>query len=126
MLSYQFGMRYVLTYRLTDEAVRAVMFGYAPASAVRYEGVREARAISALEMLAWPVWRAQNRLFGPAVLIYGRGFFPVLSTPDDAEGVRQGNEAARLPADRTVAAGALVGRLRGSTSENAVRPKFVA
>ena len=86
VLSYQFGMRYVLTYRLSDEAVRAVMFGYAPVSAVRYEDVREARAISALEMLAWPVWRAQNRLLGPAVLIYGRGFFPVLFTPDDAEG----------------------------------------
>ena len=103
VLSYQFGMRCVLTHRLTDEAVRAVMFGYAPAGAVRYEGVREARAISALEMLAWPVWRAQNRPFGPAVLTYGRGFSPVLSTRDDAEGFareprrRAFRQAGRFP-----------------------------
>ena len=79
-------MRHVMTYRFTDEDVRAVVFGYAPASAVRYEDVEEARAISALQMPAWPVWRAQNRLFGPAVLTCGRGFFPVLCAPDDVEG----------------------------------------
>jgi len=32
LLSYQFGMRYVLTYRLTEEDVRAVLFGVAPVS----------------------------------------------------------------------------------------------
>jgi hypothetical protein len=37
LLVFQFGLRYVLTYRLTDEDVRAVLFGVVPVNVRRYE-----------------------------------------------------------------------------------------
>jgi hypothetical protein len=86
MISYQFGMRDVLTYRLTEEDVRAVLFGVAPVSVMRYEFIEEVKIISALEALFRVAWRAQSKVVGRAVMIRGRGFFPVLITPGDAEG----------------------------------------
>jgi hypothetical protein len=86
VLSYQFGMRYALTYRLTEEDVRAVLFGVAPVSVMRYEFIEEVRIISALEALFRVAWRAQTKVLGRAFMIRGRGFFPIRFTPDDAEG----------------------------------------
>jgi hypothetical protein len=86
VISYQFGMRYVLTYRLTEEDVRAVLFGVASVSVMRYAFVVEVKIISALEALIRVAWRAQSKVVGRAIMIRGRGFFPVLITPDDAEG----------------------------------------
>jgi hypothetical protein len=85
LLSYQFGMRYVLTYRLTEEDVRAVLFGVAPVSVMRYELIEEVKIISPLEALFLVAWRAQSRVIGRAVMIRGRGLFPVLFTPDDVD-----------------------------------------
>jgi hypothetical protein len=86
VLSYQFGMRYVLTCRLTEVDVRAMLFGVAPVSVMRYEFKEEVKIISALEALFRVAWRAQSKVVGRTVMIRGRGFFPVLITPDDAEG----------------------------------------
>jgi hypothetical protein len=86
VLSNQFGMRYVLTYCLTDEDVRAVLFVVAPVSVMRYEFIEGVKTISALEALFRVAWRAQSKVVGRAVMIRGRGFFPVLITPDAAEG----------------------------------------
>lgn len=60
LLSYQFGMRFVLTYRLTEEDVQAVLFGVAPVSVMRYELIEEVKIISALEALFRPAWRSEQ------------------------------------------------------------------
>jgi hypothetical protein len=87
LLVLQFGARYVLTYRLTDEDVQAVLFGIAAVSLRKYQSIEEVQVMSALEALFTPAWRVQNRVVGRAVAIYRRrGFFPVLYTPDDPEG----------------------------------------
>jgi hypothetical protein len=86
---YEFGMRYVLTYRLTDEDVRAVLFGVVPVSVRRYRFITEVHATSFLEgqfSLAWPV---ANRLTGRGVLAFSQGSLfwgAVRYTPDDPEG----------------------------------------
>ena len=91
VLVYQFGLRYVLSYRLTDEDVRAVLFGVVPLSVRRYEFITEVYTASFLEMqFAW-VWPVQNRLTGRGVMIFSRGsesliFGAVLYTPDEPEG----------------------------------------
>jgi hypothetical protein len=91
VLVYQFGVRFVLTYRLTDEDVRAVLFGVAPLSVRRYRFITEVYTASFLEMqFAW-VWPVQNRLTGRGVMIFSRGseslfFGAVLYTPDDPDG----------------------------------------
>jgi hypothetical protein len=91
VLFYQFGLRYVLTYRLTDEDVRAVLFGVVPLSVRRYRFITEVYTASFLEMqFAW-VWPVQNRLTGRGVMIFSRGseslfFGAALYTPDEAEG----------------------------------------
>jgi hypothetical protein len=94
VLVYQFGLRYVLTYRLTDEDVRAMLFGVVPLSVRRYRFITEVYTASYLEMQfawVWRVWPVQNRLTGRGVVIFSRGseslfFGAVLYTPDDAEG----------------------------------------
>ncbi|MDQ3566969.1 MAG: hypothetical protein M3397_02655 [Actinomycetota bacterium] len=109
LLSYQFGMRYVLTYRFTDTRVRAVLFRAVPVSSTRYDLIKEVRIISPLEALFRPAVRTENRLIGPYVLISRRGF-PVLMTPDDPEAFVRRVEASRLRADGS---GRLTGALRG-------------
>jgi len=91
VLVYQFGLRYVLSYRLTDEDVRAVLFGVVPLSVRRYEFITEVYTASFLEMqFAW-VWPVQNRLTGRGVMIFRRGSERLicgagLYTPDEPEG----------------------------------------
>jgi hypothetical protein len=63
-----------------------VLFGVAPVSVMSYEFIEEVKIISALEALFRVAWRAQSNVVGRAVMIRGRCFFPVLITPDDAEG----------------------------------------
>ncbi len=90
LLVFQFGLRYVLTYRLTDADVRAVLFGLVPVSVRRYESITEVHTISPLESLFTFAWRVQNRLFiGQGVMVFSKGsvfFGAVLYTPNDAEG----------------------------------------
>ncbi len=87
LLFYQFGLRYVLTYRLTDKAVQAVLFRVIPVSSTRYEDVEEIRHVSFWEALLYAhAWKASNKLLtGPIVLIHRRRHLPVLITPDEAD-----------------------------------------
>jgi hypothetical protein len=88
LLVFQFGLRYVLTYRLTDEDVRAVLFGVVPVNVRRYESIREVHTISPLESLFTLAWRVQNRFMGQGVMVFSSGSFffgAVLYTPDDAD-----------------------------------------
>ncbi len=86
VFAFHFGMRYVLTYRLTDEDARAVLFGVLPVSVMRYEYIEEVRIINPIELLFRAAWRPQSKLVSRrAVMIQGRGFFGVIFTPD-AEG----------------------------------------
>ncbi len=88
LLFYQFGMRYVLTYRLTDEDVRAVLFGVVPVSLRKYQFITEVHTLSPLEFTL--AWRVPNRLMGHGgVIVFSKDSFffgAVLYTPDNAEG----------------------------------------
>ena len=93
VLFYQFGLRYVLTYRLTDEDVRAVLFGIVPLSVRKYRFITEVHTTSFLEGDFFTLaWRVPNRLITARVVtIFSRGseslfFGAVLYTPDDPEG----------------------------------------
>jgi hypothetical protein len=88
LVVFQFGLRYVLTYRLTDTDVRAVLFGVLPVSVRRYQSIREVHTISPLESLFTFAWRVQNKVMGQGVMVFSSGSFfgAVLYTPDDAEG----------------------------------------
>jgi hypothetical protein len=87
LIFYQFGLRHVLTYRLTDTDVRAVLFGAVPVSVRRYRFITEVHATSPLGSPFSLALRAQNRFIGQGVMVSSSGsFFPVLYTPDDAEG----------------------------------------
>jgi hypothetical protein len=86
LLSFQFGLRYVLTYRFTDHAVQVVLLRRIPVLSIRYEDVEEVRHASLWEVLLVPARREGNKLFtGPTVLIHRRRKLPVVITPDNAE-----------------------------------------
>jgi hypothetical protein len=90
LLVYQVGMRYALTYRLTDEDVRAVLFGVVPVSIRRYRIITEVHTTSFLEGDFFTLaWRVPNRLItGRAVVIFSKGslFWGAVSyTPEDPE-----------------------------------------
>ena len=85
---YELGMRYVLTYRLTDEDVRAVLFGVVPVSIRRYRFVTEVHTTSFFEGQFTLAWRVPNRLTGRGVMIFSKGSLfwgAVFYTPDDPE-----------------------------------------
>ena len=91
LLVYQVGMRYVLTYRLTDEDVRAVLFGIVPVSIRRYRYITEVHTSSLFEgEFINLAWRVPNRLItGRWVTIFSEGSLlwgAVVYTPDDPEG----------------------------------------
>ena len=91
LLLYQLGMRYVLTYRLTDEDVRAVLFGVVPVSIRRYRFITEVHTSSFFEgEFINLAWRVPNRLItGRWVTIFSKGSLlwgAVVYTPDDPEG----------------------------------------
>jgi hypothetical protein len=86
LLFYQFGLRYVLTYRFTDRAAQVVLVRVIPLISIRYEDVEEVRHVSLWEVLFLPAWRAGNKLFtGPIVLIHRGRKMPVVITPDNAQ-----------------------------------------
>jgi hypothetical protein len=87
LLFWQFGMRYVLTYRFSDEDVRAVLFGVVPVSIRRYEFIKEVQVLSPLAALFWPTNMAHSRFIARGVLIsYGSVFFrAAFYTPDNVE-----------------------------------------
>ena len=90
LLVFQFGARYVLSYRLTDEDVRAVLFWVVPLSVRRYRSITEVYTASFLEMQFALTWHVTNRFTGPGVMICDGGseslfFHTVLYTPDDPE-----------------------------------------
>jgi hypothetical protein len=81
-------LRYTLTYRLTDEDVRAVLFGVVALSVRRYQSITEVRTTSFFEGYFTLAWRVPNRLTGRGVLIFSKGSLfwgAVLYTPDDPE-----------------------------------------
>jgi hypothetical protein len=70
---FDFGLRYVLTYRFTDENVRAVLFGVVALSVRRCQSITEVHTTSFFEgQFTW-VWRVTNRLTGHGVLIFREG-----------------------------------------------------
>jgi hypothetical protein len=85
---YEIGMRYVLTYRFTDEDVRAVLFGVVPVSIQKYRFITEVRTTSFFEGQFVLAWRHTNRLTGRGVMIFSKGnllWLSVFYTPDDPE-----------------------------------------
>ena len=63
LLVFQFGLRYVLTYRLTDTGVWPVLFGVVPVSVRSYQSIREVHTITPLESLFTFAWRVQNKIW---------------------------------------------------------------
>jgi hypothetical protein len=70
LLVLQFGLRYVLTYRLTHTDVRAVLLGVVPVSIRRYQSIREVQTISPLESLFTLAWRVHNKIMGQGVMVF--------------------------------------------------------
>jgi len=93
LIAFHFGMRYMLTYQLTDEDVRAVLFGVVPLSVRKYRFITEVHVASFFEGdFITLAWRVPNRLItAQVVTIFSKGseslfFGSVLYTPDDPEG----------------------------------------
>ena len=80
LLAYHLGMRYVLTYRLTDTSVQAVLFGVLPVSSTRYDRIESVEISPLIAFLALTTWRT-NRLAGQFILIRRDGI-PVAISPD--------------------------------------------
>ena len=70
LLFFQFGMRYVITYHLTDRRLEVRLFGFLPVSTTSYDLVDEVRINDYLKAFAWPirVWIV-NRLVGSFVVV---------------------------------------------------------
>jgi hypothetical protein len=107
-VAYQFGMRCVLSYRLTDEDVRAVLFGVVPVSVRKYRFITEVHTTTFFEgEFITLAWRVPNKLItGRGVMIFSKGSLfwgAVLYTPDDPEGLarelrrRVYQQTGRLP-----------------------------
>ncbi len=107
LLFLQFGLRYVITYRLTDTSLQITLLGLLPIVRIRYDSVQELKRISLREAtFNFPPWRGsdyRNRIFGNAVLVVRKRKRPVLLSPDDAEefmrevGRRVYGQTGRLP-----------------------------
>jgi len=88
LLLYQVGMRYVLTYRLTDEDVRAVLFGVVTLSVRRYRFITEVHTDSFFDMRFYPAWIVANKFASRGVVIFRKGSLfwgAVRYTPKDLE-----------------------------------------
>jgi hypothetical protein len=70
LLAYHFGMRYVITYHLTDRRLEVRLFGFLPVSMTSYDLIDEVRINDYLKALFWPtyVWMT-NRLVGSFVVV---------------------------------------------------------
>jgi hypothetical protein len=99
VLFYQFGLRYVITYRLTNGSVLIMLFWVVPIFRISYRRIKEMKVRA-----DWPeslrdivVWNFCNRLYGRqgCVLINRkRGLTAAISPDDPEEFVRQLRERA--------------------------------
>jgi hypothetical protein len=93
LLGAQYLLRYVYSYRVSRDGIDVMLFHRIRVIRIGTDGIVEARAMSASELLpwqssdAWSVWRLGNRIWGDGVLIRrsGRLFKAVFLTPDDPE-----------------------------------------
>jgi hypothetical protein len=84
LIAFQFGMRYVLTYRFTDTRVQAVLFRVLPVSSTSYERITGVSINPyARVFFGWVLW-VPNRVVGPFVLIHRSGL-ALLITPANPE-----------------------------------------
>jgi hypothetical protein len=90
LLFYQFGMRYVITYHLTNIRLEVRLFGFLPVSMTRYDLIDEVRINDYLKAFAWPirVWMV-NRLVGSFVVIRRGGLALVISPAKPREFTRE-------------------------------------
>jgi len=89
LLFYQFGMRYVITYHLTNIRLEVRLFGFLPVSMTRYDLIDEVRINDYLKAFAWPirVWIV-NRLVGSFVVVRRGGLALVISPAKPREFTR--------------------------------------
>ena len=80
LLFYQFGMRFVITYHLTNIRLEVRLFGFLPVFMTRYDLIDEVRINDYLKAFAWPVrlWTV-NRLVGSFVVVRRDGLALVIS-----------------------------------------------
>jgi hypothetical protein len=90
LLFYQFGMRYVITYHLTNIRLEVRLFGFLPVSMTRYDLIDEVRINDYLKAFAWPVrvWMV-NRLVGSFVVVRRGGLALVISPAKPREFTRE-------------------------------------
>src|SRR5919199_5199097 len=81
LLAYHFGMRYVITYRLTDRRLEVRLFGFLPVSMTRYDLIDEVRVNDYLKAFVLPSFWTVNRLVGSFVVISRGGLFPLVISP---------------------------------------------
>lgn len=93
VLFYQFGLRYVITYRLTNKSVLIMLFWVVPIFRISY------RRIKGIKVAAgWPeslrdiiFWNFCNRLYARSgcVVIHRKWGLTAAISPDDPEGFVQ-------------------------------------
>jgi hypothetical protein len=91
LLFFQFGMRYVITYHLTDRRLEVRLFGFLPVSTTSYDLVDEVRINDYLKAFFWPlswVWMF-NRLVGSFVVVRRGAVVLVISPAKPQEFARE-------------------------------------
>jgi hypothetical protein len=89
LLFFQFGMRYVITYHLTDIRLEVRLFGFLPVSMTRYDLVEEVRINDYLKGFFLPAIWMVNRLMGSFVVIRRSGLPLVISPAKPREFARE-------------------------------------
>ena len=89
LLFFQFGMRYVITYHLTDRRLEVRLFGFLPVSMTRYHLVEEVRINDYLKGFFLPAIWMVNRLMGSFVVIRRSGLPLVISPAKPREFARE-------------------------------------
>jgi hypothetical protein len=87
-LFYGFGMRYILTYRMTGQGLEASYFGN-PVLTVPYGEIEEAKLMSVWQSFSYNrARRLGNKLSGPVLLVRVRSGLlkDILLTPENATG----------------------------------------
>ena len=90
LLFYQFGMRFVITYLLTNIRLEVRLFRFLPVFMTRYDLIVEVRINDYLKAFAWPisVWTV-NRLVGSFVVVRRDGLALVISPAKPREFARE-------------------------------------
>ncbi len=89
LLAYHFGMRYVITYRLTDRRLEVRLFGFLPVSMTRYDLIDEVRVNDYLKAFVLPSFWMANRLVGLFVVVSRSGLPLVISPAKPREFARE-------------------------------------